>query len=60
MKGISKLLLVWLIIGALILVGYNYFLQELSLSPTLNLNYSEFLSKLENNEVVEVVIEVNM
>ena len=57
MKGISKLLLVWLIIGALILVGYNYFLQELSFSPTLNLNYSEFLSKLENNEVVEVVIE---
>jgi cell division protease FtsH len=57
MKGISKLLLVWLIIGALILVGYNYFLQELSLSPTLNLNYSEFLSKLENNDVVEVVIE---
>jgi cell division protease FtsH len=57
MKGISKLLLVWLIIGALILVGYNYFLQELSFSPTLNLNYSEFLSKLENNDVVEVVIE---
>jgi len=57
MKGISKLLLVWLIIGALILVSYNYFLQELSFSPSLNLNYSEFLSKLENNEVVEVVIE---
>ncbi len=57
MKGISKLLLVWLVIGALILIGYHYFLQELSFSPTLNLNYSEFLSKLENNEIVEVVIE---
>ena len=57
MKGISKLLIVWLIIGALILIGYNYFLQELSFSPTLNLNYSEFLSKLENDEIVEVIIE---
>jgi len=57
MRGISKLLIVWLILGALVLIGYNYFLHEISLSPTVNLTYSEFLSRLEHNEIIEVIIE---
>ncbi len=57
MKALSKILIIWLFLGFLILLGYNFFLQELSLSPVQNLTYSEFLSKLKNNEISEVLIE---
>ncbi|BAU22830.1 cell division protein FtsH [Caldimicrobium thiodismutans] len=57
MKNIAKGLIVWILLGALILLIYNFFFTETNFYSTLSLSYSDFLEKVEKGEIKEVTIE---
>jgi len=60
MKNFGKTLAIWIVISVLVLIFYNFFFSEKGFYPTLNTNnvsYSEFLEKVNNNQIKEVTIE---
>ncbi|AEH23445.1 ATP-dependent metalloprotease FtsH [Thermodesulfobacterium geofontis OPF15] len=60
MKNFGKTLAIWIVISILVLVFYNFFFSEKGFYSTLNTNnvsYSEFLEKVNNNQIKEVTIE---
>jgi cell division protease FtsH len=60
MKNLGKTLAIWIVISILVLVFYNFFFSEKGFYSTLNTNnvsYSEFLEKVNNNQIKEVTIE---
>uniref|UniRef100_A0A7C4NWT8 ATP-dependent zinc metalloprotease FtsH n=1 Tax=Thermodesulfobacterium geofontis TaxID=1295609 RepID=A0A7C4NWT8_9BACT len=60
MKNFGKTLVIWIVISILVLVFYNFFFSEKGFYSTLNTNnvsYSEFLEKVNNNQIKEVTIE---
>ncbi len=56
MKNLGRGLLIWLLIGIVILILYNYFFSS-GFYSTISLSYSTFLEKIENGEVKSVTIE---
>ncbi len=57
MKNFAKGLILWVLLGALILLIYNFFFTTSGFYSTQNISYSDFLEKVEKGEVSEVVIE---
>jgi cell division protease FtsH len=60
MKNFSKTLAIWIVISVLVLIFYNFFFSEKGFYPALNTNnvsYSEFLEKVNNDQIKEVTIE---
>lgn len=57
MKGLFKGLFIWIILGALILLAYNFLFTESSFYSSLNLSYSDFLEKVERGEIKEIIVE---
>jgi len=60
MKNFGKTLAIWIVISILVLVFYNFFFSEKGFYSTFNTNnisYSEFLEKVNNNQIKEVTIE---
>jgi len=60
MKNFGKTLAIWIIISALVLIFYNFFFSEKGFYTTFNTNnvsYSEFLEKVNNDQIKEVTIE---
>ncbi|MCD6489716.1 MAG: ATP-dependent zinc metalloprotease FtsH [Thermodesulfobacterium sp.] len=59
MKGLGKPLLIWIIISILVLLFYNFFFSEKGFYSHINKNisYSEFLAKVNNGEIKEVIIK---
>ncbi|MFQ3199633.1 MAG: cell division protease FtsH [Zhongshania sp.] len=54
MNDMAKNLLLWLVIGAVLLTVFNSFSVQ---SPTEQLNYSQFISEVQNERVRKVVID---
>jgi cell division protease FtsH len=60
MKNFGKTLAIWIVISVLVLIFYNFFFSEKGFYPTLNTNnvsYSEFLEKVNNDQIKEITIE---
>ncbi|MEZ0343717.1 MAG: ATP-dependent zinc metalloprotease FtsH [Caldimicrobium sp.] len=57
MKNIAKGLILWVLLGALILLIYNFFFTTSGFYSTQNISYTEFIEKVEKGEVNEVTIE---
>ncbi|MFN3921246.1 MAG: ATP-dependent zinc metalloprotease FtsH [Caldimicrobium sp.] len=58
MKTLLKGILLWTLLGALILLIYNFLLMEnFSLYGTLSLSYTDFAEKVEKGEIKEITIE---
>ncbi|PMP67669.1 MAG: cell division protein FtsH [Thermodesulfobacterium geofontis] len=59
MRNVAKTLGIWIVISILVLFFYNFFFSEKSFYPTLNTNisYTEFLEKVNNDQVKEITIE---
>ncbi|PMP97915.1 MAG: cell division protein FtsH, partial [Thermodesulfobacterium geofontis] len=59
MRNVAKTLGIWIVISILVLLFYNFFFSEKSFYPTLNTNisYTEFLEKVNNDQVKEITIE---
>jgi cell division protease FtsH len=60
MKNFGKTLAIWIVISVLVLIFYNFFFSEKGFYPALNTNnvsYSEFLEKVNNDQIKEVTIE---
>jgi len=60
MKNIGKTLIIWIVISILVLLLYNFFFTGrgfYSTFHTTNISYSEFLEKVNNDEIKEVTIE---
>ncbi len=58
MKTFFKGILIWVTLGILILLIYNFlFLDNFSLYGTLTLTYTDFIEKLERGEVKEITID---
>jgi cell division protease FtsH len=54
LNDMAKNLLLWLVIGAVLLTVFNSFSVQ---SPTEQLNYSQFISEVQNERVRKVVID---
>ncbi len=59
MQKVGKSLFIWLIIGLLVILGYNLFYNQTTFYTTNNISYTEFLEKLNKGEIKEVTIEGN-
>lgn len=58
MQPFIKGLLIWIILGAVVLLVYNFlFMENFGFYSALNLSYSDFLEKIERGEVKEITIE---
>lgn len=57
MKNISKILIIWLTLGLIVVLVYNLFVNKNYFYSSINISYSDFLNKVEKGEVIEVVIE---
>ncbi len=57
MKNIAKGLILWVLLGALILLIYNFFFTTSGFYSTQNISYTEFIEKVEKGEIHEVTIE---
>uniref|UniRef100_A0A7V4N417 ATP-dependent zinc metalloprotease FtsH n=1 Tax=Thermodesulfobacterium geofontis TaxID=1295609 RepID=A0A7V4N417_9BACT len=60
MKNFGKTLVIWIVISVFVLIFYNFFFSEKGFYLTLNTNnvsYSEFLEKVNNDQIKEVTIE---
>ena len=60
MKNIGKTLIIWIVRSILVLWLYNFFFTGrgfYSTFHTTNISYSEFLEKVNNDEIKEVTIE---
>ncbi len=57
MKNISKILIIWLTLGLIIVLIYNLFVNKNYFYSSINISYSDFLNKVEKGEVTEVIIE---
>jgi len=47
----------WILLGALILLVYNFFFTNTTFYSTQNISYTEFLEKVERGEIKELTIE---
>jgi cell division protease FtsH len=56
MQKFGKTLIVWIIIGILVILAYNFFYNQ-SFYPGTNVSYSEFLKNLQQGVIKEVIIE---
>ena len=54
MNDMAKNLLLWLVIAAVLLTVFNNFSVQ---SPTEQLNYSQFITEVQNERVRKVVID---
>ncbi len=54
LNDMAKNLLLWLVIAAVLLTGFNNISVQ---SPTEQLNYSQFISEVQNERVRKVVID---
>ena len=60
MKNIGKTFIIWIVISILVLLFYNFLFTEkgfYSTFHTTNISYSEFLEKVNNDEIKEVTIK---
>ncbi|MFN3505497.1 MAG: ATP-dependent zinc metalloprotease FtsH [Caldimicrobium sp.] len=58
MQPFIKGLLIWIILGAIVLLVYNFlFIENFNFYGALNLSYSDFVEKLERGEVKEITVE---
>ena len=60
MKNIGKTLIIWIAISILVLLFYNFFFTGRSFYSTFHINnisYSEFLEKVNKDEIKEVTIK---
>ena len=60
MKNIGKTFIIWIVISILVLLLYNFLFTErgfYSTFHTTNISYSEFLEKVNNDEIKEVTIK---
>ncbi|RKX61399.1 MAG: cell division protein FtsH [Thermodesulfobacteriota bacterium] len=57
MKNISKILIIWLTLGLIVVLIYNLFVNKNYFYSSINISYSDFLNKVEKGEVTEVIIE---
>ncbi len=57
MKNLSKTLIIWFLIGAFVLLAYNFFLTENNFYNIPTITYSEFLKEVGKGKVAEVTIE---
>ena len=61
MKNIGKTFIIWIVISILVLLLYNFLFTERGFYSTFHINnnisYSEFLEKVNNDEIKEVTIK---
>lgn len=57
MKGFFKGLFVWILLGAFILLAYNFLFTETSFYGNITISYTEFLERVEKGEIKEILIE---
>ncbi|MGC9141401.1 MAG: ATP-dependent zinc metalloprotease FtsH [Caldimicrobium sp.] len=57
MKNFTKGLIIWVLLGALILLIYNFFFTASGFYSTQNISYSDFVERVERGEVSEITIE---
>jgi len=57
MKNFVKGMLIWVLLGALILLIYNFFFTGTNFYTTQNISYTDFLERVERGEVKEITIE---
>lgn len=58
MKNLFKGILIWTLLGALILLIYNFlFIENFNIYNTLSLSYSDFIERVEKGEIREIVVE---
>ncbi len=57
MQKIGKGIIIWLIIGLLVIIGYNFFYNQAGFYTTNTISYTEFLEKLNKGKIKKVTIE---
>ncbi len=57
MKGLFKGLFIWILLGAFILLAYNFLFTETSFYGNITISYTEFLERIERGEIKEILIE---
>ncbi|NPA39604.1 MAG: ATP-dependent metallopeptidase FtsH/Yme1/Tma family protein [Thermodesulfobacteria bacterium] len=56
MQKFGKALIVWVLIGVLLILAYNFFYNQ-SFYPIKNVSYTQFLTQVEKGKVKEVIIQ---
>ncbi|NPA39951.1 MAG: ATP-dependent metallopeptidase FtsH/Yme1/Tma family protein [Thermodesulfobacteria bacterium] len=56
MQKLGKALLVWVIIGIILILAYNFFYNQ-SFYPVTSVSYTQFLEKVKKGKIKEVIIQ---
>ncbi|MCS7199131.1 MAG: ATP-dependent zinc metalloprotease FtsH [Caldimicrobium sp.] len=57
MKDMFKGLFIWILLGVFVLIAYNFLFTDSILYSSLNLSYTEFLEKVQQGEIREIIVE---